>query len=328
MNKCPPLVVISLNPAIDRIVEVAGLTIGAHQAGRRLVRQPAGKGINVARCLAKLGCESTVIGFLGFAEIPEFERFLTADGQNRIRCYFTPIAGTTRENITMVDNLRHNDTHIREQGPGVTVEDVGRLHRVIQAVVEPGSWVVLTGSMPPGMSTEQMQGLLTKVTTIGAKLIVDMAGDVLKQLFAKPPENLFLMKPNQEEFMQATSDSTVVIEDEQKVELLARELLRRSKGIEWTAVSMGAQGVVLVHKDKAWHGKLPLPGDQIRTTVGCGDAMLAGLIAGLKKQLPPEELLVYSLAIAGANAMALGAANFDASSLTRLATQATCIQMI
>src|SRR5512135_1158324 len=97
------IIVVSLNPAVDRVIEVPGFTLGAHQTGREIRRLAAGKGMNVAHVLSRLGVPSVATGFLGEQNRAIFADALKADG---VADEFLTLPGRTRENITITDPAR------------------------------------------------------------------------------------------------------------------------------------------------------------------------------------------------------------------------------
>ena len=276
MKPFDTIVAVALNPAIDRIVEVPGFHAGGHQRGRRLTRYPAGKAINVARTMAMLGQPCVVSGFVGRAEEDWYRTFLQEQGRDGsgplIDCRLVPVAGHTRENISVVDPLSpDSDTHIIEQGFSVKESDLDRLQEVLSPFAAPGRLIAFCGSLPEGLSADRFGTLLRFCLDRGAAVAVDSSGEALRVATQLP---LWLVKPNREELAELMG-RPLNAEDEQLA--AATELARTTR---WVLVSAGAEGAMLVDKKGNRRALLSIPSESVVGTVGCGDALVGGFLAG------------------------------------------------
>ncbi len=198
-TSAPPfdaVITVTLNTAIDRIIETPGLAVGAHLVGRRIARQPTGKGVNVSRALAALGVESIATGFVGEDELAAFEKL---GDDRRIRPQFLAVPGQTRENITLIDPEHGAETHVRTEGPAVTERDVDRLRRKLNLIAKPGTLVVFAGSLPPGMQAADAVGLIEQAASAGAAIALDCAPVAMAAVMHHP---LWLAKCNRAEFAE------------------------------------------------------------------------------------------------------------------------------
>jgi 1-phosphofructokinase family hexose kinase len=261
------VVTITVNPAIDCVFEVPGLTLGAHQVGRRRSRTPAGKGVNVARVLAGLGHPPVATGFVGAEEVQAFESSLAAVGA---RSRFLAVRGNTRENVTLIDPDAKTETHVRDAGFAVRGEDVERLARTLSGLSDAGVLVVFSGSLPRGMAPEDLDALVRVCVDRGAAVAVDADGPLLR---AVQSNRLWAIKPNREE-LQALIGGSAESGDE-----LIRAGRSLSDKVENVLVSCGAAGGYLFTRDRACRGRVPLDPKRVISTVGCGDALLAVFIA-------------------------------------------------
>lgn len=263
------IVTVTLNPTIDRILEVPGFKVGGHLQGRLRMREPAGKAINVSRALSELGVKSTAIGWVG---MNAFDLFHEAMRKVGVKACFLPITGSTRENITIIDPLGPTETHIRDAGPHVDDADVRRLMDLLQSVVTNESLVIFTGSLPPGLGLEAWSRILQFSIERGAKVVVDTSGEPLRAAVAN---RLWMLKPNEYELSELLD---VSFPDE-------RAMLDAAKGIAsripFVVVTSGRKGAYCLAEGKVLHAQAPIKPAQVRSTVGCGDAMLAGFLAGL-----------------------------------------------
>ncbi|MCC7407628.1 MAG: hypothetical protein IT442_06125 [Phycisphaeraceae bacterium] len=311
------IITVNLNTAIDRVLEVPGLALGAHLAGRRLSRYPAGKGINVTRALATLGRASVATGFVGEGELQAFEEFLDETSHRKAVCQLLSVRGRTRENITLIDPEAHTDIHVREEGYEVTRRDLVRMRSKIGLLARPGTLVIFSGSIPQGMTAEDMRPLIHAASVGGAALALDLGGELARQTIeeltapasASPPQGSWLIKPNAQELVEMLG--VPATNDRHKLLDLVRGLLDR---VTWVALTLGAEGAMLISRQGAWSGRLPIPAEAGGTalhTVGCGDSMLAGLVDAAADGSEPADMLRHGLACATANTLVPGAATFD-----------------
>lgn len=351
MPHSPAIITVTLNPAIDRIIEVEGLAPGSHQEGRELLRVPAGKGINVSRALAAMGVPSTATGFLGDGNRAEFAAALKGLG---IADEFLTLPGWTRENITLTDRRHKQDMHVRFPGLAVDRAGIERLGEILRRLTSaqpmglrngtsrgerPGATlprrvgkrvppdcpgmlpqttgkhgtrngdlagttpiVIFSGSLPPGVAPEDLADLVTICLSGGARVAVDTSGPALGAVAAKP---LWLVKPNFEELPQLVGRRLHGM----KSRLLAAKALARR--IPNVILSGGAKGAWLFAPGLSLHAVAPVDPQQVRSTVGCGDALLAAYVGGLAKGLDARRAFTAAVASASASATTPGPAEFD-----------------
>ncbi len=310
MTAAKRIITVCLNPAIDRAVQVPNIQPGAHVIGRTLLRQPAGKAVNVSRSLAKLGSSSTLIGFVGQHEQPWFTQTLHTMQPGRITCHWLPLPQPTRESITLIDTTSNRDMHIREPGFTLTPADwqtlVDTLLHHVTPGPNPGCLIAFAGSPPQGVTPSQLLELCDQLSQRHARLVIDMSGPMLTELLHTPPAGAFLIKPNLSELAHALGKPSLALHD------LPQILQPYAKTIPWLIVSLGSQGVIAAHEGRIWRGHLHLDPSQVVDTVGCGDAMLAGCLHALTQpDITPTALLTAALSVATANAAVAGAGNFD-----------------
>ncbi len=308
MHRFGRIITLNPHPAIDRLIEAPGLVPGAHIRGRVLGRQPAGKGLNVSRALAALGRASRAMGFVGDRDAAWFAESIRSTG-GRIDCLFTPVAGPTRENLTLVEpaSRGNRETHIRLTGLSVCPADITRLRRALAGGLRPDDILIIAGSRPPGMTPADVVHLITTAHRAGARVALDIDPQALAAvLHAGRP--VWLIKPNEEEARAALGRGFASASPAQLAAALAGHA-------EWAAVSLGAKGAILATADQQWTGRIPataLP-RPARSTVGCGDCFLAGMVDAILAGAAPAEVLRRALAVGAANALVLGAANFRAT---------------
>jgi len=268
-------VTVTANPAVDQTVWVPGFRAGEVNRAEREERSPGGKGINVAAFLAAYGIPTLATGFLGRANAGLFEVFLDEAG---IRRRFVPVAGETRTGIKIVDGSG-GTTDINFPGFALGAEELRALEVAVAETAGPGRWVILAGSLPPGAPADTYRRLAELAAAAGARVALDTSGTALAEALRAAPA---LVKPNRAELEELTGRS---LEGREALAAAARELAGR--GIETVVVSLGEDGALFVRGDEAVFATPPPV--EVVSTVGAGDAMVAGAVAGSLRGLSLEE---------------------------------------
>ncbi|MFC7475557.1 1-phosphofructokinase [Dankookia sp. GCM10030260] len=289
-------VTLSLNPAIDQTVELDELRPGAVNLARGALRHAGGKGINVAACLADWGAAPIVTGLLGEANDAPFNALFFARGIDD-RCIRIP--GETRTNIKLLDLGRGDTTDINLPGTAPGAEALDAALAALHAAIRPGSIAVLAGSLPPGLPAETYAELVALLSEQGARVVVDASGAALSAVLAAPvlPHAI---KPNRFELEGWIGRP---LPDQAALLAAARALVAR--GIALVAVSLGAEGALFVAADAAV--RVHPPSIAVGSSVGAGDAMVAGIAAGLGEGVPLEALARRAAAFSAAKLQEAGA---------------------
>lgn len=299
--KDPSIITVTLNPTFDRVIEVPGLQPGLHLKGQLRSRLAAGKAINVARALAKLGRKPTATGWVGRDDRVLFEEAMQEAG---VGCAFVPIEDSSRENITLIDTENGVETHIRDAGPSVTPEDIERLQGELHRRVVDGSIVVFTGSACRGFSREDLGRLIEECHRKDARVAVDASGEMLREAARHA---LWLIKPNHEELEELAGHR---LPHERDLFEQASDLARHCRHV---VITRGAAGALVAGGSSHIRGHLKMDPALVRSTVGCGDAFLAGYIHGLclKSREDDETALRYGLVLGSLSATQEQPAQFD-----------------
>lgn len=259
------VITLTLNPAIDRTVTIPGFLAGAVNRVTDASDRAGGKGINVAAALAGNGHAVAALGFIGRGNEGIFTTFFEQQGIED-RCQRLP--GETRVGIKITDPVRHETTDINFPGLAPSAEDLQVLRAQIEALS--GGWCVLAGSLPPGVPPDIYREFVTVLKRRGVRTVVDASGVALREALLAGPD---VIKPNVHELEahvgRALPDETAVI-------AAARELV--TGGVSLVVVSRGAGGACFVTAKEVVVACPPsIP---VRSTVGAGDAMVAGIVAG------------------------------------------------
>jgi 1-phosphofructokinase len=261
------VVTVTPNPAIDWTVTVPGFAAGAVNRASAERSQPAGKGVNVAAALAGFGVRVAATGFLGRDNAAAFEAFFAA---RRMEDVFVRVDGATRTGIKIVDPERGETTDVNFPGAAVSAADVEELLERVEMLAEGSDrWFVLAGSLPPGADATLYAEMVRSIKDAGCLVVLDTSGDALRHALDAAPH---VVKPNVHELEALVGRPLPTVED---VADAARVLLDR--GVVLAAVSMGAEGALFVTREAVVHARPPAV--EVGSTVGAGDAMVAGIVA-------------------------------------------------
>jgi 1-phosphofructokinase len=258
---------ITINPAIDQTVAIADFSAGRVNRVQDFRSDAGGKGVNVAAFLADYGLPVTATGFLGQENSHLFERFFR---QKKITDRFVRIAGSTRTGIKIIDEVKRQTTDINFPGLAPNPADIQSLLKIIDELSSDCRWFVIAGSIPAGTSADIYRKMVAAIRPKGGQVALDTSGEGFRQAVTAVPA---LVKPNIEELQEFCGQS---LNTQAEVIGAARRLL--DLGLQTVVISMGAQGALFVEKDEVIRA-VPPP-VRVKSTVGAGDAMLSGMVAG------------------------------------------------
>jgi 1-phosphofructokinase len=281
------IITVTLNPSLDRTVEIDALRRGQVIRAAASHVEPGGKGVNVTRALLANGVPSRAVLPCGGEAGEHLVRLLRAENVDPV-C--VSIAGDTRSNLTLAEP-DGTITKINEPGPALDAADLETVLAEVLAVATDddgtAEWVVVCGSTPPGLSPSSIGRFCESIVKSRIRLAVDTSGPSLRSaVFA----GAALVKPNRDELAEVVGRGLSSLGD---VVDAAHEI--RSWGAGAVLASLGADGAVLVDDDGVLVGSAPV--DRPRSAVGAGDALLAGfLAAGAKGSDALTEALAWGAA--------------------------------
>lgn len=299
MNELLGIVTVTLNPAVDRVLEAPEFEVGKHVRARRIALFPAGKGVNVSRALSVLGRRSIATGFVGKNELHMFEEHLERAGKGAAVSQFLVVRARTRDNTTVIDPVNETETHIIDEGFAVLPDDVQRISSKLAMLAREDVYMVFAGSLPPGMSAEALMAMIRRSVEQGARVIVDLSGAALDAISG---QRVWCCKLNEEELAQAAGGTS--LDSDEAFFTAGRSLLVNNGGwLDVVLASRGVQGAALFTAGAEFTGKVGVHPGRILTSVGCGDALLAGALDGHVRTGNWREALREGLAVATANAV-------------------------
>jgi len=313
------LVCISANPAIDRRLRLENIAVG--EINRALSAQPfpGGKAAHVAMVAKSLGLDVMWVGFLGGAAGEQCESGLTEFG---VPLTVIRTQSETRANLELI-SADGRITEILEPGGFVTESEVERLLATCSDLFsesEPGTQVAISGSLPPGAPSDLYAELIRLAHFYDCRTLLDTSGDALREALGAAPD---LVKPNRHEAAEfaghSINSATTAVEATQGF---------FSSGAKSVAISLGADGIVWQRAatgDAFVSAPLPLPDC---SSVGCGDAALAGFAVAHERGLSDEETLRLATACGSANCIADAPGRVNASDVQRLAQEVTVRRVV
>ncbi|GAA3511414.1 1-phosphofructokinase [Streptosporangium album] len=258
------ILTVTLNPSLDRTVEIGKLERGAliRAAAARL--DPGGKGVNVSRALLANGIASCAVVPYGGSEGEQLIALLTAEGLDMAT---VSIQGRTRSNITLAEP-DGTTTKINEPGTPLDGSELALVAQAVLGAAHVADWVVLSGSLPLDMPAKVYPSMCRAFAASGLRVAVDTSGPALQTALKAGPD---LVKPNREELAEVTGMRLACLGDV----IEAAEKMRAS-GARTVLASLGADGALLLQHDGIWYGNARA---EPRSSVGAGDALLAGFLS-------------------------------------------------
>lgn len=284
---------VTFNPAIDYVVELVSFNIGEVNRTTREYMNLGGKGVNVSRVLTNLEIPNTSLGFIaGFTG----EALRTGLAEMGVKTDFIKLKeGNTRINV----NIKGiSETDINARGPEISDEAIEELFEKLNILKE-GDILVLAGSIPASLPSDMYERIMSKLYGKGIKFVVDATKDLLLKSLKYEP---FLIKPNNHELGEIFG---IQLKNDDEIIYYAREL--KKKGAKNVLVSMAGDGAVLVDENNIAH-KIGTPKGKVVNSVGAGDSMVAGFLAGYLEKGDYQHALRMGTASGSASAFSEGLA--------------------
>jgi 1-phosphofructokinase family hexose kinase len=302
------ILTVTLNAAIDRTVAVPNFRLGRRHRAVESRTVAGGKGVNVARALSLLGRPVIASGFVGG---PTGSRVLEQLREESVLTDFIGIAAETRINLAVIDPTSGEQTEINERGPAVSPEEVQRLFERIGYLAGGAKICVLAGSVPPGAGDDLYARLVSDLSRRGVPVVLDAEGEAMLEGVRA---GAAMVTPNEreaeelvgQEFADRTDLAQGLLE---LVRLGATEAaITRPEGCVAAVGEGSSRRLLEVHTE---------PLDAV-STVGSGDAFVAGYVAARYDGRSPEECLAYGVACGAESTQHFGAGTVDRNQVERL----------
>ena len=279
---------VTFNPSLDYVVQVDDFAVGEINRTRTESIYPGGKGINVSLVLQNLGLPSVALGFTAGFSGAEIERLLQEAG---CHCDFIAVkAGYSRINTKIISGA---ETALNGQGPQLSEAELAALFNKLRRLTQ-DDVLVLAGSIPASLPDNIYEQILELLQPVGTRVVVDATGDLLLKVLKYRP---FLIKPNHEELGEFFGRGPLLTEKE----ILAAAQRLQQQGARNVLVSRGANGALLLDENGKMH-KQASPKGTLVNSVGAGDSMVAGFLAGYLQTQDYDAALRLGVAAGSASA--------------------------
>lgn len=259
------IVTLTPNPSLDRTLELPALAHGEVVRATATRVDPGGKGINVALALTRTGHAARAVVPIGGRE---GEQLADAIRDTGIEVVAVPITEVVRTNVSLVEP-DGTVTKINASGPRLSAQEAAALTTATTQALDGASWVAGCGSLPPGAPADLYAELVVAGHAGGVQVAIDASGDALRAAIDACPD---LIKPNVHELAQLTGTRLTRLGG-----VIDAAASLHERGITTVVVSLGADGALLLDASGAWQATTPPI--VVRSTVGAGDALVAGLLA-------------------------------------------------
>lgn len=253
---------LTFSPAIDYVIDLDELTIGAINRSRGEHTMPGGKGINVSIVLSNLGKSSIATGFLGGFTGDYIKKELAL---RHIESHFVEVEGTTRINVKIRGK---EETAINGQGPSISEEKIEELMKELEKITS-DDLLVISGTVPSTLPSDIYERILERIKDKGNALVVDTNKDILLKTLKYHP---VLVKPNKEEL-----EEMFLTKIENDEDLINNAAKLRDMGAKNVIVSLGGDGALLIGEGIE-PLKIAAPKGRLVNSVGAGDSLVAGFI--------------------------------------------------
>jgi 1-phosphofructokinase family hexose kinase len=302
------IITVTPNAALDKTIQVPSLQLGMRHRAARGDAVAGGKGINVARALRLLQEPVIATGLAGGSTGRRIVTELTAEG---ILNDFVQIREESRTSTVLIDPTTGTQTEILEYGPTVTEAERGRLIERLEYLCRDAYAVVLAGSLPRDVPVDWYADAIRALRRTGTKVVLDTEGEPLRLGVAAEPD---LVAPNQAEAEELvghefSSDADLVTALDEIADMGPRNVLITVESGLYALIREGGQ---------TRRFRVEAPAVEVLSTVGAGDALLAGYLAARLREATAEEALTQAVACGSANTLVAGAGVFNPRDLRRL----------
>jgi len=301
------IITVTLNPALDKTLQVPNFTPGRRHRTVDQVTMPGGKGVNVARAIKRLGQPVIATGLAGGAT---GTRIVEALNDEAVLNAFVRIRDESRTNTAVLDPTTGQQTEINERGPAVSPQELELFSEKLMYLAQGASMCVFAGSLPRGMDAGVYAELVREVKRLGVTTVLDTDGEPLRVAMRAEPD---IVSPNELEAEELVGQEFNDVED------------RAQAVIDMTR--LGAREAIMTVRDGCYAHvlddgpalyRVTVPEQEARSRIGSGDAFLAGYVAARYCGRPPVECLRYGVACGAESIQHFGAGVLDPLRVERL----------
>jgi 1-phosphofructokinase family hexose kinase len=302
------IITVTLNAALDKTLEVPNFRVGRRHRSVEQTTMPGGKGVNIARALKRLGAPVIATGLAGGAT---GNMIVDALNDEAILNGFVRIREESRTNTAVLDPTTGVHTEINERGPAVSAHDLELFRDKLLYLAKGASMCVFAGSLPRGVPPDIYAGLIRELKKQNVTTIVDTEGEPLRLAARAEPD---IVSPNELEAEELVGHEFNDSDDRAEAVV---EMTRLGPAEAIMTVSDGCYAYVSDGGNQALY-RVRVEEQEARSTIGSGDAFLAGYIAGRYQGRSPLECLRYGVACGAESVQHFGAGLIDPTAVDRL----------
>lgn len=288
------IITFTLNPTIDKSSSVDHVRAEDKLYCDKPVLEPGGGGINVSRAIKKLDGSSLLLYTAGGFTGKRLDKLLAEEKLNKKA---VEIEAETRENLIINEKTSSLQYRFGMLGPKITDQECKKIFQTLTELKPFPDYLVISGSIPEGVSDDIYAEMAALAKKRGAKVIVDVSGPALKSVIN---EGVFLVKPNLGEFQKLIGKE---LKDEDQIKKEAQKMVK-DNSCQAIVISIGAGGALLVTDQEAEFMRPPTV--PIKSKVGAGDSMVAGIVLSLARGKSLKNSFYYGLAAGSAAVMTPG----------------------
>ena len=301
------IITVTLNPALDKTLEVPNFTNGRRHRTVDQVTMPGGKGVNVARTIKRLGQPVIATGLAGGAT---GTRIVEALNDEAILNAFVRIREESRTNTAVLDPTTGSHTEINERGPAVSLQELELFREKLLYLAKGASMCVFAGSLPRGVEPDLYADLIREVKRLGVITVVDTDGEPLRIAMRAEPD---VVSPNELEAEELVGQEFNDVEDRAQAVV---EMSQLGAGEAIMTVRDGCYAYVLDGEPVLY--RVSVEEQEPRSPIGSGDAFLAGYVASRYAGRPVVDCLRYGVACGAESIQHFGAGMIDPAKVERL----------
>jgi len=286
------IITVTPNPAVDKIYWVDRLKMAKETQDEFLTRarksdtSAGGKGVNISTFLSRMGVENIAMGFVGGYMGHVVVRDLRDEG---VTTNFVWTTGETRTNVIMLERgHEYVPIMIDEPGPAITPEEISRFLRRYKRMLNRATWVILAGSLPPGVDADLYRVLAELATEAGARVVISAGGEELSRGMMAAP---YIAKPDVREAQVADG---VPLRTRDEIIDAGKRMVEAGAGI--IIVSHEVTGDIAISAEGVWEMIAPEKTTQFKNLVGSDDVLLGGIVHMLNKGESLEDALRFGMA--------------------------------
>ena len=302
------IITVTLNAALDKTLEVPNFTPGRRHRTVDQTTMPGGKGVNIARAIKRLGQPVIATGLAGGAT---GNRILEALGDEAILNAFVRIREESRTNTAVLDPTTGMHTEINERGPAISVHELELFREKLLYLAKGASICVFAGSLPRGLDTDVYAGLIREVRKLGVTTVVDTEGEPLRLAVRAEPD---VVSPNELEAEELVGHEFNDSDDRASAVV---EMRRLGAAEAIMTVSDGCYAQVLEGGSPALY-RVRVQEQEARSSIGSGDAFLAGYVAARYAGRPPVDCLRFGVACGAESIHHVGAGIVEPGKVERM----------